>query len=30
MGKKLNDEVEEDLQTMRIINWHAVARDRNE
>ena len=29
-GKKLNDEVEENLQTMRIISWHAVARDRNE
>jgi replication-associated recombination protein RarA len=28
--KKLNDEAEEDLQTTRIISWHAVARDRNE
>jgi hypothetical protein len=30
MGKKLNDDVEEDLQITRIISWQAVARDRND
>jgi hypothetical protein len=30
MGKIMNDEIEEDLQTMRIKSWHALARDRNE